>query len=792
MIRGWSWIGGGSGGASNSFTTFQTDFGTYPVADSASDTINFTSTDDIIAITGDSTTDTINFTAGSALASYLIGSGVYMFSGTNSDISGYKSAPYLALFTAGAPASTSQTVTTTPTLLEEFATDAGYPNVTAIPIGLASFHYETQKTAGSNNYYTYVELYKRTSGGTETLLGISDNSSQTSVNTVVQTTVTLFIASPLALGATDRLVAKVYAVMVSSSATIFVRYDDTTNARMQIPMLSGGTNTGDVSLAVVGSTPNVYGASMTGQILNLEPAAYGYPGVINTTAQVLTGSKSFMTHALGSPNVILKETASQTADLMAMQNSVGTQVGAITVYGNFAAPTASGADNGFQFYGDPDTGFSQSLPNSISAYIAGNEIWRLGVSNSGYFNFGAFPTSTTSSFTINSIGSNVPTMALRLVNGQSVDLLQLYTYSVGGGTEFANITKEGYLQFPNGAASTPSYSFFNSTTVGLYSSGANTLNVSTNSSERMRFLSGGHVNIGANYTDTNATLQVSSLASNIPTVRTKAVTAQTADLFQAVNTSNTPLVGITVSGNFYAGTNGIPTANTSHSFTSVSDSQATLGLKVRSSGTQTADLISIFNSADAEIAQMTVSGYLQLPLGTSSAPSHSFYNNSQYGMYKENNFTYLTAEGKILGVDKNGDINVQCHDNPTTIGDSGFQEIRSGGSFTPTISNESNITVSVSRVNWMRVGNTVTCSVTGSATTTSTNFSFEMDLPVPSNFTFDYKAGGTGIIFLADKDTANFLIYAETTNDTIKCEGFDSNGGLGDARMSFHFTYEVL
>lgn len=777
---------------SSAFGIVQPDAGTSPTAETQGDTLILTSPDDILTITGDSTTDTINFTAGSALSSYLIGSGVYMFSGTNSDITGYESAPYLGVYTPGAIASVTNTVTTTDTLLEEFATDLGYPNITAIPVGLASFHYETQKSAGSNNYTTFVELYKRTSGGTETLIGISDLSSATALNTAQQVTVSLFLASITYLNATDRLVAKVYATMASSSASIILRWDGITNARMQIPMLSGGTNTGDVTLATFGSTPNSSGASLSGQILTLQPASDTQPGGVSTTTQSFLGSKTFLTHSVSNPTITLKEISLQTADLMAMKNSINTQVAAITVDGNFAAPTASGNDNGFQFYGDPDTGFNSNGSNSISCNIAGIEAWRVGVSNSAYFNFGGFFTSTASSFTINSIASNVPTMALRLVNSQSTDLLQLYTYSVGGGTEFANITKEGYLQFPNGAASTPSYSFFNSTTVGLYSSGANTLNVSTNSSERMRFLSGGHVNIGANFTDTNATLQVSTIGTGTVTQRLKAITSQTADLFQVVNTSNTPLVGITVSGNFYAGTNGIPTANTSHSFTSVSDSQATLGLKVRSSGTQTADLISIFNSADTEIAQLNVEAYWYLPAGLIGAPSYTFYNDTKYGMYHPSNETRLVSEEKYLGVTKDGNIRVICHENAEAIGDSNKQEIRSGENFAPTFSNLTDITISVESINWFRIGNEVTVSVYGKATTSSYNYSFEMDLPVSSDFTNDYKAGGIGVIQLPDKEESTFSICAEVTNNTVYCQGYDVNGGgLSDAKFNMHFTYTV-
>lgn len=56
---------------------------------------------------------------------------------------------------------------------------------------------------------------------------------------------------------------------------------------------SSGTNTGDVTLAAVGSSPNGNGATLTGQILNLQPADATSPGVVSTTTQSFAGAKTF-------------------------------------------------------------------------------------------------------------------------------------------------------------------------------------------------------------------------------------------------------------------------------------------------------------------------------------------------------------------------------------------------------------------------------------------------------------------------------------------------------------------
>lgn len=53
-----------------------------------------------------------------------------------------------------------------------------------------------------------------------------------------------------------------------------------------------GTNTGNVTLAAVGVVPNANGATLAGQVLNLQPASVSFPGVVSTTAQVFNGDKT--------------------------------------------------------------------------------------------------------------------------------------------------------------------------------------------------------------------------------------------------------------------------------------------------------------------------------------------------------------------------------------------------------------------------------------------------------------------------------------------------------------------
>ena len=159
---------------------------------------------------------------------------ICIFSSADSDITGYEQMVRLVSFTAGSLTTKVTNVSTTPTLMQSFATNTGFPNTTLIPAGLFTCYYQTEKQAGTNNYYTYFQVYKR-SGAVETLLATSSNSNQDASNTVKNTIVTAFIPSDTTILATDRLVVKIYGVMLSATANITLYYDGTSGARFEYP-----------------------------------------------------------------------------------------------------------------------------------------------------------------------------------------------------------------------------------------------------------------------------------------------------------------------------------------------------------------------------------------------------------------------------------------------------------------------------------------------------------------------------------------------------------------------------
>lgn len=62
---------------------------------------------------------------------------------------------------------------------------------------------------------------------------------------------------------------------------------------------SSGTNSGDITLAAVGSSPAANGASLSSQVLTLQPADATHPGVISTASQTMGSGTKFFSGQVG-------------------------------------------------------------------------------------------------------------------------------------------------------------------------------------------------------------------------------------------------------------------------------------------------------------------------------------------------------------------------------------------------------------------------------------------------------------------------------------------------------------
>ena len=232
-------------------------------------TVNFTG-----AINANRSGDTINVNVSPNTSSGLI----YMLTNINSQVSGYKQLVEINDYVAGSEASSTVNVTTTPTIIEEFITLPNNPNLNIIPAGIINIYYDVQKSSGNREYYTYIEIFKRTTGGVETLISRSENSSQIQLNTRVNVSVSAYIPTTN-FNPSDLIVIKVYAVLLSGNSNISLYYDNNTDSRITIPVsinninipFTGATN----GLNIANSNIELGGSLNKNTIIDGDGGTYG-------------------------------------------------------------------------------------------------------------------------------------------------------------------------------------------------------------------------------------------------------------------------------------------------------------------------------------------------------------------------------------------------------------------------------------------------------------------------------------------------------------------------------------
>ena len=202
---------------------------------------------------------------------------VYEFANVTANVNGYYNAVWLANFTAGNVANISSVVTTTPVNIASYITQPGYPGISVIPSGTILTHIETIKDSGPRGYHMYAEIWSRTQAGAETLIARSDDSTTATQNITVQQNLVAYIAQPVTIATTDRIVTKIYAYMDSGSDTITISFDGTTGAGLQLPALpvtistlvpyTGATSNVDLGTFSLSTTGNIFGNAFSANLI---------------------------------------------------------------------------------------------------------------------------------------------------------------------------------------------------------------------------------------------------------------------------------------------------------------------------------------------------------------------------------------------------------------------------------------------------------------------------------------------------------------------------------------------
>lgn len=146
-----------------------------------------------------------------------------------------------------------------------------------------------------------------------------------------------------------------------------------------------GTNTGDVTLAAVGSSPSANGASLSSQVLTLQPADATHPGLMTTGTQTIAGVKTWNgeQHIVGqtaaTTTLLVTGAASESGKFFDVQtsgaaslfniNSVGNfnfGSGILTVGGQIQTQSGSAGTPTYSVSGETSSGLYRSGTNEYS------------------------------------------------------------------------------------------------------------------------------------------------------------------------------------------------------------------------------------------------------------------------------------------------------------------------------------------------------------------------------------------------------------------------------------------
>ncbi len=151
-----------------------------------------------------------------------------------SDIGGYDNMKPIASVLSA------QTITnagaTTGQILASWVTPVGYPNLTFMPAGIMTFYISASQTAGSKSSIIFGQIYKRSSGGSETLLATTSNSIPL-VGSTAAFILQAALSAQTTLLITDRIVVKALATISGggSAPTIVLTVEDSTAGRLELP-----------------------------------------------------------------------------------------------------------------------------------------------------------------------------------------------------------------------------------------------------------------------------------------------------------------------------------------------------------------------------------------------------------------------------------------------------------------------------------------------------------------------------------------------------------------------------
>lgn len=253
---------------------------------------------------------------------------------------------------------------------EGFLTPPGYPNVTLIPAGFWSFYLHAYKAASTTTFDIFCEVYRRTTGGTETLLLLTDPVEVTAIGSPSMV-ISDGYYSGASINSSDRIVVKVRTTNTGTASstvtfvtegTIHYSYGVTpfTNSGNVLGVtatdgLSGNSSTGNITIINTdkGSSQNIFKNIQVGGVTQFSAGS-------NSSNLNFSGINITITSAATNTLVFSAGTGGDSGNFL--PTSGGTITGNLIVTGN---TNVSGTTT--------STGNVISLQNLQSLYSVGNE-----------------------------------------------------------------------------------------------------------------------------------------------------------------------------------------------------------------------------------------------------------------------------------------------------------------------------------------------------------------------------------------------------------------------------------
>ncbi len=250
-----------------------------------------------------------------------------------------------------------------------------------------------------------------------------------------------------------------------------------------------------LTLATVGSTPANAGASITGQVLTLQPADGTHGGVLSTAAQTIAGSKTLADQLLAAAGTAGAPGLAFSAEpdcgmFKSGTNKIGFATGGsarwhIDASGNLVPDSAQSGSIGSSISTDRvNTVFCQELHfvTAIRVGGAGNVLIAptAGAGNGTYLQGQETDGATAVALVFNNTNS-LADAAAKIASFQT------------GLTEKLHVSAAGALRAADGTAALPSHSFKDDTDNGMYKSATNQIGFATAGLARWHINADGHI-----------------------------------------------------------------------------------------------------------------------------------------------------------------------------------------------------------------------------------------------------------------------------------------------------------